>query len=424
MNCLPSIQYSRKFFLFFSVVALAWFSYGCSKAPAEKEPIAAVLTAEAQKTSISEMVTTEAVLYPVNQAALAAKITAPVKTFYVNRGDRVHRGQLLAVLENKDLSAATVESQGGYEQAEANFNIARGATLPEEIQKAELDVKTAKDALDAQQKVYDSRKVLFEQGALPRKDLDQAFVALTQFRAQHAIAEKHLIGLQKIGQHQELKAATAQLTSARGRFQGAEALLSYSEIRSPLDGVVTDRPAYPGDTVTAGTPFMTVMDISKVIAKAHIAESAAARLKKGDAATMTISGTGHEIPAKVVLVSPALDPNSTTVEVWAEAANPKGELKPGTTIQLSMVAQTAPDALVIPLSALLQKPEGGSVVMIVGDDGRAHEAPVKTGIRNADAVQIVSGLKAGDHVIRRGNFGLPDNTKIRVEKLESKESAK
>ncbi len=407
-----------------SIVVMAGLAAGCSKEPAEKEPIAAVHTAGVQKAPISEVVTTEAVLYPLNQAALAAKITAPVKTFFVNRGDHVRRGQLLAVLENKDLRASAVESKGTYEQAQANLDIAAGATVPEEVQKAELDVKTAKHALDAQQKVYDSRKVLFDQGALPRKDLDSAFVTLAQLRAQYEIAEKHLLSLQNVSQKQELKAATGQMTSAQGRYQAAEALLSYSEIRSPLNGVVTDRPVYPGDTVTAGTPFMTVMDVSQVIAKAHISESAAAILKKGDAATMKVPGLDHDIAAKVVLVSPALDPNSTTVEVWAEASNPKGELKPGTTIQLSMVAQTVPDALVIPGSALLQTPGGGSFVLVVGADGRAHERTVTTGIRNADSVQVLSGLRLGEEVISSGNYGLPDKTKVRVEKLDPETGAK
>ncbi len=397
---------------------------GCSKEPAEKEPVVSVQAAAVQRAAISETIAAEAVLYPLDQASLASKVTAPIREFLVNRGDRVRRGQLLAILENRDLSAAAMESQGAYEQAQANYDIAKGATLPEEIQKAELDAKTAKDALDAQQKVYDSRKVLFNQGALPRKDLDQAFVTLTQLRAQFEIAEKHLAGLQKISQKQELKAATAQLDSARGHYLGAEAQLSYSRILSPIDGVVTDRPVYPGDTVTAGTPFMTVMNTAKVIAKAHIAESAAAQLKKGDSATLTVERKSPPIPAQVILVSPAVDPNSTTVEVWVEAANPKGELKPGISVQVSMVARTVSDALVIPASAVLQKPDGESVVLVVGNDGRAHERAVQIGIRNPDLVQVTSGLKVGDQVIQSGNFGLPDNTKIRVEKpgLAEKES--
>ncbi len=97
-----------------------------------------------------------------------------------------------------------------------------------------------------------------------------------------------------------------------------------------------------------------------------------------------------------MLVSPALDPNSTTVEVWVQAANPEGKLRPGSTVRVSMVAQTVPDALVIPASALLSTPDGTTTVMLAGADGRAHQQAVETGIRHEDAVQIVKGLKPGD----------------------------
>ncbi len=72
-----------------------------------------------------------------------------------------------------------------------------------------------------------------------------------------------------IGKPQGEKSATGQLTSAKGKFEGAAAQLSYTEIRSPIDGVVTDRPLYPGETPTAGTALLTIMDTSSVIAKAH-----------------------------------------------------------------------------------------------------------------------------------------------------------
>ena len=136
-------------------------------------------------------------------------------------------------------------------------------------------------------------------------------------------------------------------------------------------------------------------------------------LKRGNPATVSSPENG-EVPAKVTLVSPALDPNSTTVEVWVQAANPEGKLRPGATARVSMVAQTLPDAVVISASALLTTPEGATTVMLAGSDGRAHQQPVKAGIRHGDDVQIAKGLKPGDTVITAGAYGLPDNTKIRV----------
>src|ERR1035438_3620021 len=117
-----------------------------------------------------------------------------------------------------------------------------------------------------------------------------------------------------IGKQQELKAAAGQLESAKGKYLGAEAQLSYSEIRSPIDGVVTDRPLYPGEMAAAGTPLITVMDVSSVIAKAHIPQNDAAALKVGDKGTMTVPGIQEPIEGKVNVISPALDPNSRSEE--------------------------------------------------------------------------------------------------------------
>jgi len=401
---------------------------GCSKDKGEKEPVVPVQVASVEKTTLQRTVTAEAVLFPLQQSAIVPKISAPVKAFYVKRASRVRKGQLLAVLENRDLAAAAQENQGAYNQAEATYATTTSAQLPEEIQKAQLDTQAAKQMLEAQQKVYNSRQELFQQGAIPRKELDQAGVDLTQARNQYQIAQKHLDALMATGKQQALKSAAGQLESAKGKFMGAEAQMSYSQIRSPIDGVVTDRPLYPGEMAAAGTPIVTVMDISQVIAKAHIPQPEAALLKVGDKATITVPGESEPVDAKVTVVSPALDPNSTTVEVWVQAKNPAQRLKPGTSVQVSMVAQTIPDALVIPAAALLTGQDGTTSVMVVGADNRAHQKPVSVGVRQGDQVQITEGLRAGDHVVASGAYGLPDNTQVTVaaqtEKQDEKQNEK
>ena len=130
----------------------------------ETEPEVTVQAAKAEKQSIRQVIRSEAVLYPKNQAAITPKIVAPVKVFYVNRGSHVQAGQLLAVLENRDLAAAETDTKGSYQQAEANYGIETASALPEEWQKAEYDLKAAKENYDAEQKIYDSRKNLYRGG--------------------------------------------------------------------------------------------------------------------------------------------------------------------------------------------------------------------------------------------------------------------
>src|SRR5258708_3664164 len=362
-------------------------------------------------------------IFPNAQSAITPKINAPVKRFYVVRGQKVRQGQLLATLENRDLSAAAMDNQGAFEQAQAAYTTNVGATLPEETQKAELEVQTAQQALDAQQKLYSSREDLFKQGALPRKDLDQAAVALVQAKSQYNIAKKHLDGLNAIGKQQALRSASGQLTSAKGKLMGSEAQLSYSEIRSPINGVITDRPLYPGEMASTSAPFLTVMDISQIIAKAHIPQTDAMVLHKGDKATLELSGLDDKIPGTVTLVSPALDPNSTTVEIWVQAANPDQQLRPGMTAQVSITAQTVHDALVVPASSLLNASGSDAQVMVINSQSQAESRAVKTGIQTGDQAQIVSGLKPGEQIISQGAYGLPDKTKVKIEKAEKPESA-
>jgi RND family efflux transporter MFP subunit len=406
-----SRQLPFKAILPYSLIAIATFT-GCSKPEAEKEPIVTVQTALVQSTSLDQVVTAEAVLYPKNQAALTPKIAAPIRRFYVNRGTRVRQGQLLAVLENRDLAASVTENRGALEQAQAAFETTTRASLPEELNKAELDCKAARESLVAQQKLYDSRLALFNEGALPRKDLDQASVALVQAKAQSELADQHLASMHAVGKQQTVIAAAGQLSSAQGKYQGAAAQFSYTEIRSPIDGVVTDRPNYPGEMPAQGTPLLTVMDASSVIARAHVPQDQAALLKAGDVATISTSESGP-MPAKVVLVSPALDTGSTTVEVWIEAANKLGTLRPGSTVRVRITARSVDNAITIPAAALLKTPEGAATVMVVGNDSRAHQTEVEVGVYNRDSVQITKGLHAGQTVITTGAYGLPDKTQIK-----------
>ncbi len=392
---------------------------GKSADQGEKKAVAPVQVASATRASIQNIVTADAVLYPLNQSTITPKVSAPVKKFFVHRGDHVREGQLLATLENRDLAAAALESKGLYDQAKANYQATTEASLPEELTKSKQDVQASKQAVNAAERQLESRQALFKQGALARKMVEDAQVTAAQARSQYETALEHLNALQNVGRQQQVKAAQAQVESARAHYQGAEAQLSYTEIRSPISGVIADRPLYAGEMASAGSPLLTVMDISKVVARANVPQGQASNLKNGDAATISSrNGTGDGT-GKVIVVSPAADPNSTTVQVWVEVPNPDGKLKPGTSVRTSIVAGTLNDALVIPTSALLSSDEGGESVFVVGPDSVAHERKVETGIRQGDQVQILKGLSAGDRVVTTGGLGLEDGAKVQVQQAEA-----
>jgi len=362
---------------------------GCkAAAPAEDAPTVTVQVGAAENEPIQLKVIADAVLYPRDQAAIVPKIVAPVKKFYVDRGSRVKAAQLLAELENQDLAGVQLKSQGGYQQAQVTYDM--------QAQKVQQDIRLAKQTLDAQQKLYDSRQALYKEGAVSAKDVEDANVALTQARNVYELAQKEA----------DLKVAQAQVNIAKGDMANAEAQVNYTKITSPIDGVVTDRPFYTGETPPAGAALITIMDLSEVVARAHISQVDATHLKAGDEANISVPGQGPALKAKVTLVSPALDPNSTTVEVWVQAANPGGRLKPGVSARVTMIGQTVPHAIVAPLAALLTDTDGVTSMIVLDTDNKPHKEKVKIGIRDGGDLQVTDGLKGGERVVTVGAFEL------------------
>lgn len=379
---------------------------GCSsKEEKEPTPVVAVQAAAVKAENIQARITTNAVLYPRDEVAIVPKIVAPIKQFYVRRGSHVHAGQVLATLEDKDLKGALTESQGNYQQAEAAYN---GA-----LQSAERDLTLAKEQLDEAQSVYEARESLYKQGAMSQKDVQDAKIALSQAHNQYDLAEKQY----------SLKSAEGQFTAAKGKLATAEADVSYSTIESPIDGVVTERPYYAGETPASGAPIITVMDLANIVARAYMTPQQAEQLHVGDAASIIPNNGQPEIPGKVTVVSPAVDPNSTTVQVWVEASNHGETLKPGTTVSVSIVSKGVKDAFVVPADSVVTAPDGTTSVMVIGPDQVAHATPVKTGIRQDDEIQILSGLQAGQQVVTQGAYGLPDGAKVTISSPEPAEKS-
>lgn len=386
---------------------------GCKKEVAPETEVT-VQAEHPEQGAMTEHITADAVLAPLAQAAIAPKIGAPVKKFFVQRGARVKAGELLATLENSDLTAAAEDSKGSYVAAEAAYATATKAQVPEDTQKAELDEATAKANLALNESIVKARKQLFAEGAIPGRDLDTAQAALVEAQAAYHAAEKHLESVRKVSREAALQSAEGQLKSAEGKYKGAAAQLSYSEIRSPIDGVVTDRPLFAGEMAAAGAPLVTVMDTSSLLAKTHIGQSLAQRLKVGDEAQVSVPGLMAPVAARVELISPALDPGSTTLEVWLKIDNKAGTLKVGTPVKVSIAGRTVEKAWKIPSSAILTAQDGSRSVMLVGVDGAAHRKAVTLGIRDGEDVQVTSGIAPGDTVITSGAYGLDDGARVKV----------
>src|ERR1700685_134512 len=157
----PSALQSLQWCLLLQVLLLPT---GCkSKEAAVPTPEVYVQAEHLAQGSIAEQILADATLAPVAQAAISPKVTAPVKKFYVQRGSHVKAGELLATLENADLAAAAMDNQGNLTAAQATFDTATKATVPEDLTKAKLDLAQARANLDLNQSIVDARTQLFAQ---------------------------------------------------------------------------------------------------------------------------------------------------------------------------------------------------------------------------------------------------------------------
>jgi len=129
-------------------------------------------------------------------------------------------------------------------------------------------------------------------------------------------------------------------------------------------------------------------------------------LKVGDMANMVPPDASALVPGKVMVISPALDPTSTTVEIWIQAANPGNRMKPGTSVHVAMIAQTLPNALVIPQAAVLTSPSGNTSVIVIDPENKPHRKSVTLGIRDNPNVEVKEGLESGERVVTVGAFEL------------------
>ena len=399
-----------------AVVTVALLS-GCGKAKEKEgegpEAPTPVMVETAVLGAIDHMVVADAVLYPINQANVTPKISAPVKRVLVNRGDRVKANQVVAELENADLAAAANESRSQYEQSQSAYQTMTGATIPEDRTKGEADVQSAKQAYDAASTLYANRVALVKEGALAQKLADDAKVAMVQAQSQLETSQRHLQALSQVSQRESARGAQATMNAAKAHYEAAAVQVSYALVRSPISGIVADRPVYPGEMAASGMPIVSIVDVSQVIARANVPVKDAIAIKPGRPAR--IAGPDGDIPGKVTVVSPAVDPSTTTVEVWVQAANPGEKLKPGATVRVSIIAETLLDTMVIPATALLNADDGGQKVMVVTSDSVAHERRVNVGVRQGDRVQIVSGLQSGDQVVVSGGLGLEDKAKVTIQ---------
>jgi len=410
-------------FVVIVVSALAIFLYlRRNKGSAEEtNVVVSVRVARAEKEPISAQVTALGTIFPRDKAEVAAKVSAQIRQMGLLKNRFVRAGEVIAVLESRDLQAQRAEAAAALNEARANERSVTTGAIPKTNAEDERALRDARARVATTRATYERRRTLYEKGGISKKDLEAAQLEFTTAEDELRLTEQTVALRARSLNPNDRALAAAKVAEAQQHLATLDAQLGYATIRAPITGIVTDQFQYQGEFAAAGAKLVNIADISEVIVKAPFADTVAANLKVGDPATVMPTDTSAEpMAGKITLVSRATDPTSRTVEVWVTLGNGAGLLRANGAAQVTISANAKNDAIVVPASAVTLDASNADegTVMVVDAQSIARETKVTVGIRSKDKIEIVSGLAGGETVVIEGNFSLPDGTKVEIAKDE------
>lgn len=343
-------------------------------------PYAAVVTV--RRDSIANSLSVAGQFIPYQNVELHAKVAGYIKNIYVDIGDHVHAGQVLAVLEIPELVAQVDAAKAAVHHAE------------EEVQRGQSDVLRA-----------EADNVALHSNAVRLVNTDKARPGLiAQQELDEATAKDRASQAQVDAAKSALAAAKQQLEVAKADQQHYVALSDYSRITAPYEGVVTWRYADTGALVQAGTssssglPVVTVAEIKTLRLRIPVPESLAAKVRVGDSVDVHVQATGEHFTGTVARFTNALDTATRTMQVEIDVPNPNYHLRPGMYADVLLAAGRQVDVLTVPINAL-QRSQNSTNVLVVNASDRVQKREVQTGVQDSNKVEVISGVSEGDRVI-------------------------
>lgn len=318
---------------------------------------------------------------PMQEVELHAKVAGYIRKITVDIGDRVHTGQVVAVLEVPELNAQVAGADAGIRHSQ------------DEIKRAEHELsrtKAAHEALHAAalrlQQASQARP-----GLIAEQELDDALAKDRSAEAQVEAAQS------------ALSAAQQQLDISKANHSQVSAMQDYSRIIAPFDGVVTWRYADTGALVQAGTsnsgmPVVKLAQVSTLRLRIPVPEEIAPRVHIGSEANVRVQATGEQFAGKVTRLTDSLDRSTRTMQVEIDVPNAGYHLAPGMYADVQLLIEKHANALTVPVRAVSES-NGKSSVLIVDQQNRVQSRDIKTGIQSPDRVEVLAGLQEGDRVI-------------------------
>ena len=394
---------------------------------AKVTPVVSVKVVKAEKGEIAAQYSAVGTIWPREKADVSAKVSAQIKQMALLKNKLVHAGEIIAVLESRDLQAQRAEAVAALNEARANERSVVTGTIPKTNAEDQKALSDARAKVNNARATYARRQTLYANGGISKKELEASQLELTTAEDELRLQEQTVALRSRSLNPNDRALAAARTAQAQQRVATLDAQLSYATIRSPITGIVTDQFQYEGEFASAGGKLVTIADASTVIVKAPFADTTVAELKTGDPATVLPTDTSaEEIHGQITLLSRSSDPTNRTVEVWVTLGNSGGSLRPNGAAQVTVFANSKNDAIVLPASAVTLEASDATegTVMVIDQENVAHETKVTTGIRTGDKIEIVEGLKGGETVVVEGNYALPDGTTVAIATKEDEDKEK
>jgi RND family efflux transporter MFP subunit len=335
-----------------------------------------VKTGAVTRRDLPERIEITATLRPLNEVDIYPKVSGRTEQVLVEVGDHVKAGQLLAIIEHRELALQT-------DQASAQARVAQSA-----LDQAQLAVTEA-------QRNYDRAKALREKGVISEAEMDAATNALNQAQNQ-------------------VRSAMSQVQASRSGAGLAAQTLDNSRVVSPIDGTVITRAVGIGAQVVPTRSMFLIQDVSSLKIQGSVTGAEFGRLVKGQKATLTVDDRpGATFGATVSTLSPSLDPSTRRAAIELVVDNVEGKLLPNMFADVKIDVGTLPHALVIPAAAVVATP-GGHLVYVLDGDKAVVKRP-KLGEVVDDVVVVNDGLDEKAVVLVAGQAGLTDGTQVKVQ---------
>jgi membrane fusion protein (multidrug efflux system) len=350
---------------------------------------------------------------PLMQVDLFPKVSGYLEKIYVNLGDSVRQGQVIARIDQADFVQKVKEIEAKVAQAKAYLAELEAGSRPEELRQAEEAVRQAQSRFDNARLQRERVEALFKRQVISKKEADIADMEYTVAEAQLASSQQHL-KLVREGARQEVKEAS------RAKLKEMEALLAQEQIRlqntnivAPFQGEIIRKYVDEGALVSSSTPIVNLVHTVTVKIVANVLERDIPLLKLGMKAairTETYPNTVSE--GKVARINIGLDMSTRTLQAEIEIPNSNRLLKPGMFARVEVVLLEKTGVLAIPNNAVIL--DRGERFVYVAEGNKGVRKAIVTGIEQDRFVEIKEGLMEGDQVVVRGQEAIRENTTLRV----------